>query len=239
MAEILSEQARTGERKRKPNAANPITKRRRQLREKIERESRDTGRDIAEVSLEYVEQNRGDLQRYVTSKGEVPLSNPVELATQAFIMRMEDIQSIAKTMGVSLTEAEIFLDEAEARAFDSNTSEADNFLGAIMGAVGGVANKGINKILEKKQAKGKKAGFWATLADITGGRTSEQKDSQAAEQAPAEKKDVLGELKIFADDVISKVKEQEKKKEINKMLPYIIGGVILIILVTVLIARKK
>lgn len=48
-----------------------------------------------------------------------------------------------------------------------------------------------------------------------------------------------GNIGDYVQKAIDKVKAEEKKKEINKMLPYIIGGVVLLILVTVLIVRRK
>lgn len=223
LGEIVSEQARTGK-TGKPNPANPVTMRRRQLANTIQRQAQEFDEDPAIISMEYVRRNTPDLQRYVTLKGEIPRSNPAELALQAFMLRDAEAQQAADIIGCSKEEAHVWLDQAESRSEDMNSSEADNFIGAIFDAVANVAQKGIEKIKEKRAANGKKPGIWGVLSPGT--PTAYPQASTGG-----------GGLKVLAGDVLDAIKESEKKKEINKMLPQIVIGIAVLIIVVVLITR--
>lgn len=235
LGELIQEETRTGKRRR-PDKENPITKGREQLRKQIVSQAQELGKDPADVALEYVAENSGTLQRYVTTRGEQPFSNPSELALQAFLLRQNEINDVAKTLGTSFAEAEIYLDENESKAVEINSSDADNFLGAIAEAIGSVAAKGVKKIQDKRTAAGKKPSkFWNTLADITGANKPQMALVEGENETGGKG---LDGLKIFAKDVLDGIKQTEKKKEINKMLPYIIIGVIVLILTVVLITRN-
>lgn len=222
-----------GRKPRKPNRNNPLTRQRKEIGDRLKRQAEDSGEDISTLSLEMLSQNLPEVQRYVLNKGEQPLENPAELALQAYILRTKDVKRISEITGFTPEEAEIVLDEQEYSSFKSGSSEADNFIGPLLSAISNVANKGLNKIVEKKKAAGKKGGVWEFLANAT----KPQADLQV--QSQMETADNTGEkLKIFAADVLSKIKEAEKKKEINKMLPYIIIGVVLLIAVTYAVAKK-
>lgn len=227
---LAAEKARTGK-IRKPNPNNPISKQKRLLKERINSRASELGRTPEDISLEYVVQETPDIQRYIVSKGEQPLANPVEMSVQAFKLRQDDISDVVRTLGCSRKDAEAYIDEAESDTAELNSSEADNFLGGILTAVGNVASNGLNKIVAKKEAKGKKPGVWKFLADLV--------QPAGMVQAPAleQKGDILGGIKIFANDVLDNIKKQEKQKEIKKMLPMIIIGVVVLILLVVLITK--
>lgn len=222
LGEIVSEQARTGKTGR-PNPNNPVTMKRKQLANTIARQAREFDEDPAIVSMEYVRRSTPELQRYVTLKGEIPRSNPAELALQAYMLRDAEAQQAADIIGCTKDEAHIWLDQAESRSEDMNSSDADNFIGAIFDAIANVAQKGIDKIKDKRAKDGKKPGIWGVLSPGT---------PTAYPQA-----NTGGGLKVLAGDVLDAIKESEKKKEINKMMPQIIVGVIVLILVVVLITR--
>lgn len=227
LGEAIAEETRTGMR-RKPNFKNPITIGRKKLAKTIDFQAKELGRDKGDVALEYVEQKLPDIQRYVVSKGEQPLANPVELSMQAFMLRKRDINRIKETLGGTDDEAEIYLDEAESKAAELNSSEADNFLGGVFAAIGGVVEKAASKQVEKRKEQGKKPGFWGFLAGNTNAAVNTIQPNQT---------DSSG-LKIFANDVLDAIKKQEKQKEIKKMLPIIIVALVVIILITILITRN-
>jgi len=230
LGEVIAEETRTG-RSRKPDRNNPVTKQRVNLDRKIRQQARELGRPLHDIAIEYVTSNIGDIQRYVTENGEQPLSNPAELATQAYLLRLRDVNKIKKTLGVSDEEAELYLDEAESKAQAMNTSEADNFIGGLLAVLAPVAQKGAEKIAADRASKGKKPGFWGFLAG------NQQDDNNAAANAAAAANAGYG-LKVAAQDVFEAIKKEEKRKEINKMLPLIIGGVVALIVITALIARR-
>lgn len=236
LASDLQNEIATGYR-RKADPSNPITKRKNQLKQSIKNRANTESRDIADVSLDVVQENVGDLQRYVISKGEKPMQNAVDLCLQVALLRQQDIDKIAQTMNVSHSEAEIFLEESESDAARKGTAEADSFIGEVIGAVGNVANRAVSKIVEKKKAQGKPAKFWNTLLDITGGMASSGMP-QLVQQEQPNKGGFLNEVKIFGQDVIDAIRKSETKKAVNQSLPLIIGGVLVLILITVLITSS-
>jgi len=220
--EVISEEVRTGKRK-KPDPNNPVTKQRRKLGELIRKQASEFDTDPAYVALSYVEQNLPEVQRFVATNGEQPRSNPAELALQAYMIRDTQAQQAADALGCSKEEAHVYLDQAEAQADKINSSDADNFIGAIFEALGNVAQKGIEKIKQARDAKGKKPGIWGVLSPG---------EPTASVQANGGK---LAGLKVAAGEVLDAIKETEKRKEIKKMTPTIIIGVVALILVVVLI----
>jgi hypothetical protein len=230
--EIVAKQTESGKTPR-PNDNNAISSNRRRLRNKIEATAAELDKDPADVALDYVNQNIGTLQRYVTTSGEQPLQNPAELATQAYLLRQKDIETVQNIIGCNRQDAETYLDESEAKAIEMNDSDADNFLGEIFEAVGRVAGKGLQKIADKREAAGKKPGVFGFLAKLTAPNpnvlTTQQEGGNGLN---------LGGIGVAAKDVLESIKDAEKKKEINKLLPFIIIGVIVLILTVVLITRN-
>lgn len=175
-----------------------------------------------QVALEYLQQpaQMERMSAYVTEKGGAPLANPAELATQAYMYRQEDVQDIAEQLDFDEEDAEYILEEAEEEIAESFSGAADSFIGEILSAITPVAQRGIAKIAEKKQAKGKNGLFAKAIKGLNktvnpGGTP----DKETPEQ------------------IIDRIKENEKKKEIQKMLPMIIGGVLALIVIVVLITR--
>jgi len=224
LGEVIAEETRIGK-QRKPDYSNPITKQRLKLKRVIESQSNELGKDKGDIGLEYVQQNLADVQRYVASKGEQPFNNPVELSVQAQLLRKQDVNNVQKVLGCNPQDAEVYLDEAESKAFEINSSEADNFLGPLFAAIGGVVEKVADKQTEKRKQQGKKPGFWGFLSGSNANETN------------SVGQDATG-VKVFANDVINAIKENEKKKEIGKMLPIIIVVLVVIILITILITRN-
>jgi len=228
--EVVAKQTESGKTPR-PNADNTITQNRKRLRNKLDATAAELDKDPADVALEYVNQNFGTLQRYVTVNGEKPLDNPVELATQAYILRQRDIEQVQNIIGCNRQDAEIYLDESEAKGIELNDPDADNFLGEIFEAVGRVAGKGIQKIADKRAEQGKKPGVFGFLAKLTAPNPNVLQPQQPSGVD-------LGGVGVLAKDVLESIKEAEKKKEIKKLLPFIIIGVVVLILTVVLITRS-
>jgi hypothetical protein len=229
LGEVLSETYRTGK-PRKANVTNEITLSKKRLQGELSKRAEEQGRDIADVSLDTVVENTGALQKYVTSRGEVPLTNPVELATQAFLLRQNEIDDYATAMQISRDEAEIYLDEAEEKAASISSPEADNFLGGLFAAVGNVAGAGLKKINDKRAEKGKKPGVLGFLGNLFPAQNSgvELPENTATKD----------DLKLMAGSIFEQVKANEKAKEIKKMLPLIIIGVVVLVVAVVLITKK-
>jgi len=225
-----AEGVRQGGQYKRPNRNNNVTRRRLQVRKMIEAASDNFDANPDEVALQIVEANRPRIERYVISKGEQPLQNPAELALQAHMLRQNEVDEMQNVLGCSREECETFLEQNESEADDINSADADNFIGGIVDAIGRVAARGIEKVRAKRKAKGKPTKFWDGLAKLTN-------SEQAANGA--ESGGTLGnKIGLFAKDVMEAIKKDEKRKEINKMLPYFIGGAILLILITYLISKN-
>jgi hypothetical protein len=226
LGETIAESYRTGKAK-KPNRNNALSKHRSKFRTKMEKEAEQRGKDIEEVALGYVEQNSGQIQRYIISKGELPMDeNAAALAIQAYELRSKEVADIANAMGCDYETAEAYLDEAKNKAMEMNSPEADSFIGELFDAIGRVAGKGLQKAADKRVSKGKKpgvAGFFANLLNPGGNQEGEQNNV---------------DLKAEAQRLFEEIKSNEKKKEINKMLPMIIIGVIVLIVIVVLVTKK-
>lgn len=226
---IKAEGVRKGGRYKGPDYNNAVTKRRYQVRKMINDAADNFDANPDEVALKIVEANKPRIERYVINRGEQPLQNSAELALQAFVLRQQEVDEMQKVLGCDRDDCETFLEQNESEAHDINSADADNFIGGIVDAIGKVAARGIEKIRTKRKEKGKPTKFWDGLSKLTGSEAAVSGEQGAG----------LGsKVGIFARDVIDAIKKDEKKKEINKMLPYFIGGAILLILITVLISKN-
>lgn len=227
LGELLHETYRKGKAK-KPNPNNAVSLAKQDLAAKIAQDANIQARDISDVALDTVIENVAPIQKFITSRGEVPLENPVEMAVQAFILRQQEIDDYATALGCSRTEAEMYLDEAEEKAASISSPEADNFLGGLFAAIGSVAGKGLAKAADKRAQQGKKPGVVGFLSNLFPAQGEKLDESQSTKD----------DLKQLASEAVANIKQQEKKKEIAKMLPLIIIGVVVLVLVVVLITRK-
>lgn len=222
---ILSEEVRTGKRP-KPNPGNNVTRRRIELYNTIRDQASANNEPPEQVALRYIEANTAQLKRYVASRGEQPKRNPVELSVQVAVLRNEEIQSLQKQLGSTYQDAQIYLEQMEDEKLKANNGFPDHFLGTVSGAVGQVAQKGIDKIRADRQAKGKPTKFWDFLSKVTGGEVAYQDTGGT------------GGVRILGVDVIEEIRKAETKKQLNKILPIAIGGVLILILLTVLITKN-
>lgn len=231
ISQIMSEQQRTGKRYR-PNANNPVTAHRHKVNKLIRDVAANQGVGIEVAALHLVRQHEPQIRRYVSRRGEMPLNNPVELSVQAAALAAKEAEQVSKDLNLSLEQAQMVIDENESSGYEMNPNESDEFIGSILGAIGAVAHKGVTKIAEKKQAKGKPAKFWSWLADLTKPR-EEVPYSYGMDQP-----NVLDGVKVAVGDVLSDIKNRERQAEIKKMLPLLLVAALAIILVTVLITKN-
>lgn len=236
LGEQIAEQIRVGA-DNKPNPNNPVTKAYKRVRESIKARARELGQDEGDIGLQYIERDLPTIQKYVLSKGEQPRENPVELAVQAYANWTKDVADVQRVLGISRKDAEIWLQQAEGNAAEMNHSEADNFLGAILGGIESVVNKAANKAVKKREEKGKKPGFWGFIAKSTGGTQSAGGSLPAMQ--PQQGENIGDTLRVLAGDVLDNIKKEEKKKELQRLLPIGIAVLIVVILLTVLLTRKS
>jgi hypothetical protein len=144
------------------NKFNPVTLRRHQLHKQI-------GGDLNKA-VNVVKRNVPRLDKYILSKGEAPLHNIIEKSVQAYLLKNKEIADVAKTLGIDPEQAQIFLDDAEAKGHEINHSDTDSFIGDILAAIAPIAQSGIDKIAASRASKGKPAGVFGTLS--SGGATA-------------------------------------------------------------------
>lgn len=77
------------------------------------------------ISLAYLNQHLDELDLYIRSKGEVPVSSNYGEIVQAVLLRMQDIHLIASTGNLSEDDALKEIQEAESEAFLLNTADKD------------------------------------------------------------------------------------------------------------------
>lgn len=245
LSELMAEKFRTGKLP-KPNPNNPVTLKRIALANALKRVANNFDTHAANAEgMQLVVDNIGQIQKYVTSKGEVPLNNPAELATQAYILKQKEIHDYAKALNVSPKVAQIYMDEAEANEQEINSPNADYFLGALVDALGQAVAKPLQKLADKRVAKGKKPGFVGFLANAVNQPVQQVKDdattaaanaaSTAINQPKKEGGNFLDGLMNIGKDIFTKVRDNEKQSEIKKMLPTIILIAVVVIALTVII----
>lgn len=226
LGETIAETYRTGK-PTPPNKNNPLTKARSDFETRMENEAKQQGKDVSEIALEHVKKNAGQLSKYILSKGEIPNdSDPIQLATQAYNLRNHEVSNIANALGVDHDTASTYLDDAENRAMEMGSPEADSFIGEIFTALGRLGHN----IAAKRKAKGKKGGIFGGIGDIFDPNGGAQTNTNTS----------LGEdIKNQLGALYSDIKQRETKSAINQYLPYAIIAVVVIILITVMISRRK
>jgi hypothetical protein len=247
LSELISQSYRTG-RVRKPNRNNPVTIKRLQINKQLANDAENFSG--GETVKQLIADNAPIINKYIVSKGETPRANLEDAALQAYLLRKKEEVELSQTLGVPLQDAAVYIDESEAYQSSVNSSEADYFLGGLVDALGQAVHSKLQKAADKRTEKKGKAGFLGFLANATAPRQSVQDIEQdikdkavnagsaaidAVSKGGTGNGGFLDQLKDFGKYVIGGIKDDQKKKEINKMLPtFIIGAVILIVL-TVLI----
>lgn len=247
LGETIAESYRTGKNK-KPNLKNPVSKARSKFRMKLEKDAKAQGRDLSDVALDHVIENSGQISKYILSKGEVPNdSNPVALAVQAYQLRGNEVNSIADAMGVDFDTASHHLDEAENRAMEIQSPEADSFIGELFDAIAHAAAPGLQKAADKHKTKTGKSGVAGFFSNLLQANDAQSGNSQSAADVAAKAGANVGNAAVDAakdgslggilKTISNKIIDSQKKSEIKKMLPEIIIGIIVLIIIVVLLTK--
>lgn len=242
----------------KPNSNNKMTKARRSRANKLIRDS-EGNPDIAfNMAVQDVADNLPAIQRFVLSKGETPLSDPIDIARQAYQLRVDDITKIADAMGVPFGEAQLFIEDAESNSADINAPESDSFLGGLFSSIGAVAGNALQQAAIKRAGTNKNPGILGALTpgysnlqaylkahpDQKGKVTLDEQGNIVSTDAYVNQNagGVLagGIAKdIFATDAANAISDQARKAVLKRNMPYIIGGAVLLVIVIIFIARAN
>lgn len=209
---------------------NIVRKKRDAINLEIDKKAKKTGKPKEEIALQYIESNVPELETYVRKQGERPLKNPVELAVQVYKLREKQISELIQA-GYSRDAAEVYLDNQENDSVMSTSAEADSFIGSIIGAVGTVAVKGIDRIRDKRISKGKPTKVWDFLSKNLGGNAAD-------ENTPLPQQQNRSGFSVVANDLISEIERRRTKEKIKELMPYIIIGIVAIIVITLSIKKK-
>lgn len=210
---------------------NPVSHKKRKMLNSIAALAKREGKDAAQIALALVKKDLPTLHKYILSKGKIPLKNVAEAAVQAHQLRAKDIQKIAKHLDVPGKDAETILEEAEAELLKDNNGDGDEYLGALAGAIGEVAQKGLAKLAEKKKDKN---GLFAKIVKAANADVNGEASPAPNESKPDETPHGIGG---FFNSLFDRIKGEEKKKEIKKMLPMIIIGLLVFGFLVFYIAR--
>jgi hypothetical protein len=226
-----------------PNRSNPVTLRRKLLKQQIGNNPK--------AAFTIVRKNIPRLDKYIISKGERPLENVFEKSVQAYLLKNKEIADVSKTLNIQPDDAQTFLDEAEAKGHNIEHPDTDSFIGDIIGAIAQVAQPAINQIAAKRASQGLPAGIFGTLAtggtqayNTVRGLTPQQVQNLAAggtandPNAKGGTKDVLSTLKLKGQQIIDKVGDSERQKQLGKMLPVILIAVAVVGLVIFFAAKS-
>lgn len=252
VAEMLSESYRG--KNIKPNPNNKFTAARRRTQVELEGIDATQGNEAGfNRSVDMVTANLPAVQRYILGKGETPLSDPIDLARQAYDLRCQEVQAIADAMDVSFGEAQIAVEQAEAQSAEVNSPEADSFLGGLFAAIGNIAGNAVQNAAIKRAEQGKKPGI---LGALTPGYAQLQEYLRNNPQMKGkvtlnEQGQIIpivgyenagytdGGVNVSGQSVMDAVAVQARKAALKKALPFIIGGLIVIVLIVIFVARAS
>jgi hypothetical protein len=191
IANALTEMYRT-QKHIKPVRTNDITKARVKQYEAIKSATGEDPTEEYNYSMQIVNDNLPQIQRYILSQNETPATKLTDTVLQAYKLRCNHINNVAKSMDVPQDEAEVWLEMEEADDMNLETSGADGYLGSLMAAIGVAATR-----LEQKKKKGLgydpsysepdnlDAGIVGNVAGIVGNITTGAELKRAAQGKPA------------------------------------------------------
>jgi len=253
ISEMLSESY--AGKKVRPNINNKMTKARRARGLQLVQESNGDPELMFNKSVQQVADNLPAVQRYVLSKGETPMSDPIDIARQAYDLRCQDIEKVASAMDVPFQEAQLFIEDAEANSAEINAPESDSFLGGLFSAIGNIAGNALQQSAIKKAGEGKAGGILAALTpgydnlkaylkahpEMKGRVTLDEAGNIVSTDPNTPMQSGTSGLAgaIFASDAAKAVSDQARNAFLKRNLPYIIGGVVLLFIVIIVIVRAN
>ncbi len=204
------------------------------------------------AALEVVKNRRREVEDYVAAHDVIPATNPATLAMQATMLHTAKVEDKINEGVSNYIEAEnaVFQDEADFLRYGETP---DNFLGgSLLGSVLAAGKAGIQKLNEKRIAKGKKpvlsGKFWQGLKTSVGDKIAVNRDAEGYNIQIAAPRPVGGQMTdaqqvLYAAGKGFAVSEAERrailaKEWFQKNSLYIIGAIVLIIGIY-FIAKKK
>ena len=199
------------------------------------------------AALLVVKNRATEIEDYVAAHGVVPAKNPASLAVQATLIHEGKIEDKTAAGVPNYFEAENSVMQDEIDFFKNGMS--DNFLGgSLLGSILSAGKAGIEAINKKKIAQGKKpilsGKFWQNLKVKVGDKVTATRDddgynvSIAAPRPAPTPESEKSAIQAGIDAAMASIERQKKQEFLQKNMPYIIGGVIALI-VLIFVLRKK
>jgi hypothetical protein len=191
------------------------------------------------IARKLINKNKKKLQKFVVNEGGVvPSENPEELAVQFAQVRSKKIKEIQEdpTIEAETTEeaAEVFEEQqADDLENESYTGESDAFTEEAIGAVLGIAKGAVNKIKEKRLAKGKKfmgktKAQWDAKKGIEASTDGSGNVSISGLSNPLSKDPLSGAIRDAQAGTMDTM--------VKKYLPFVVIGIVALVIV---FAMKK
>lgn len=198
------------------------------------------------IALRIMKQRRPEIAAYVAKNGQMPKDSLPELALQAAMVHESKVAA-KMNEGIpsyDIAENAVFAEEQQeydSAAFDDSYQD---FAPALLAVVGTVAKAGINAVNAKREEKGKKpilsGKFWQFLKSKTENvDVSTDGDKLVIGIDGKPRKATDSELAAGLAGSMEEIERQKKKEFLKRNLPFIIAGVVLLIVVVYFIAKKK
>lgn len=187
------------------------------------------------IALQTVQENLPAVQNYIQANGMQPQSNPAAAALQASQILTKKVEDKMQTVpDPQLAYESVLQDEQDwiNQQYEENGEEyPDEFLGGIIASVVAAGKALVNKINKKREEKKKPpilqgAGWQAVGATLTNALPAIE---QAANDATARRAQPVAE-KSTVGTVVDAVVRDQKRQALNQYMPFIIAGLIIIII---------
>jgi len=187
------------------------------------------------IALQTVQENLPAVQNYIQANGMQPQSNPAAAALQASQILTQKVEDKMQTVpDPQIAYESVLQDEQEwiNQQYEENGEEyPEEFLGGIIASVVAAGKALVDKINKKREEKKKPpilqgAGWQAVGATLTNALPAIE---QAANDATARRAQPVSE-KSTVGTVVDAVVRDQKRQALNQYMPFIIAGLIIIII---------
>lgn len=212
----------------------------------MNKKAKASGVTTSDVALQIIANNVKSIQDYVRRGGNIPENDLIKLSVQAALTHENSIAKKMRLENLSYESAEkkVLSEENRKQYF---SGEAEEFLGLTLAAITDLAKKGIAKINEVRNKKGKKpllsGKFWQKLkskgqkAGLELQQTDEGKISLSANLPSNTGKQT--EVGAGLEAIGTELESQKKKEFFKKNMIWIILGAVVLIGGVIYLARKK
>jgi hypothetical protein len=212
----------------------------------LNKKSKAAGVTTSDVALQIIANNVKSIQDYVRRGGNIPETDLLKLSVQAGLTHENAIAKKMRLENISYEAAEkkVLAEENRKQYF---SGEDEQFLGLTLAAITDLAKKGIAKINEVRNQKGKKpllsGKFWQKLkskgekAGLELKQTDEGKISLSANLPSTTGKQT--EVGAGLEAIGTELESQKKKEFFKKNMIWIILGAVVLIGGVIYLARKK